>query len=433
MQVSVEASGPLEKRLRITVPATEVESVLSSRLRNLASSTRIPGFRPGKVPMKLIEQRFGGQALVETYDDIINRTYPKAISEQGFRPVDRPSINVESGGRGQDFSYLATFEVFPEFEPALGDEEVERLRADITDEDVDRTLQILREQRRTFETVDRPAEMDDQVIIDFKGFINDEPFAGGEAQGFNVILGSGRTIDGFESGLVGATAGETRQVEVTFPEDYGNAELAGKQARFEIAVQAVLAPKLPEVDADFAHALGVEDGSVETLRKEIRENLVYEADRASRARAKSAVLDLLVKANEAIELPKALLEAEEERLRNANRQQTGAEESKGADAETKLKDLARQRVRLGLIISEIVRRNDLRVDNGAVRQEIERIASQYQDPGQVLSWYLQNPERMAEIEAMVLEDLVVDWVLTHAKLKEQTVSFNQLIGRSEAA
>ena len=430
MQVSVETSGSLEKRLRITVPAAEVETALSSRLRNLASSTKIPGFRPGKVPMKLIEQRFGGQALMDTYDDIINRTYPKAVSEQGFRPVDRPSINVETGGRGQDFSFLATFEVFPEFEPNLGDEEIERLRADITDADVDRTLQILQEQRRTFETVDRPAEMGDQVIIDFKGFINDEPFAGGEAQGFGLILGSGRTIEGFESGLIGAAAGETRQVEVTFPEDYGNTELAGKQARFDITVQAVLAPKLPDIDSDFARSLGVEDGSVETLRSEVRENLAYEAERASRTRAKSTVLDLLVRTNENVDLPKALLDAEEQRLRQSNRPQSGEDE---AEAEQKRLELARQRVRLGLVISEIVRRNDLRVDNDAVRQEIERVASQYQDPSQVMAWYLQNPERLAEIESMVLEDLVVDWVLTHAKTKEQTVSFNQLIGRPETA
>lgn len=430
MQVSVEAGGPLEKRLKVTVPAEEVESTVSSRLRRLASTVRMPGFRPGKVPMRLVEQRYGDQVLIEAYDEIINRTYSSAIAEQGLRPVGQPDIAIEASGRGQDFSYSATIEIYPEFEPALGEGELKRLAAEVGDEDVERTIQALREQRRTYETVDRPAALNDQVIIDFKGFVGDEGFPGGEAQGFNLVLGSKRTIEGFEEGIVGAVAGETRSVEVVFPQDYGNKELAGKQARFEIKVQAVMEPRLPEVNDEFAKSLGVEEGGVDALRQEVRENLAFEAERASRARMKSQVLDMLADANP-IDVPRKLLDAEKQRLREALGSQGQQEPS--AEAEGKLEELARRRVILGLVISELVRRNDLQPDRNAVRQELERIASQYQNPDQVVAWYLGNPERLGEIEAMVLENKVVDWVLARAKVKEETVTFNQLIGRDEVA
>ncbi|MEW5790959.1 MAG: trigger factor [Pseudomonadota bacterium] len=431
MQVSVEAGGPLEKRLKVTVPAEEVESTVSSRLRRLASTVRMPGFRPGKVPMRLVEQRYGDQVLIEAYDEIINRTYSSAIAEQGLRPVGQPDIAIEASGRGQDFSYSATIEIYPEFEPALGEGELKRSTAEIGDEDVERTIQALREQRRTYETVDRPAALNDQVIIDFKGFIGDEAFPGGEAQGFNLVLGSKRTIKGFEEGIVGAVAGETRSVEVAFPEDYGNKELAGKQARFEIKVQAVMEPRLPEVNDEFARSLGVEEGGVDALRQEVRENLAFEAERASRARMKSQVLDMLADANP-IDVPRKLLDAEMQRLRETLGSQ-GQRQEPSAEAEGKLEELARRRVILGLVISELVRRNGLQPDRDAVRQELERIASQYQNPDQVVAWYLGNPERLGEIEAMVLENKVVDWVLARAKVKEETVTFNQLIGRDEVA
>ncbi|MEW6612498.1 MAG: trigger factor [Pseudomonadota bacterium] len=431
MQVSVEAGGPLEKRLKVTVPAEEVESTVSSRLRRLASTVRMPGFRPGKVPMRLVEQRYGDQVLIEAYDELINRTYSSAIAEQGLRPVGQPDIAIEASGRGQDFSYSATIEIYPEFEPALGEGELKRPTAEVGDEDVERTIQALREQRRTYETVDRPAALNDQVIIDFKGFIGDEAFPGGEAQGFNLVLGSKRTIEGFEEGIVGAVAGETRSVEVAFPEDYGNKELAGKQARFEIKVQAVMEPRLPEVNDEFAKSLGVEEGGVDALRQEVRENLAFEAERASRARMKSQVLDMLADANP-IDVPRKLLDAEMQRLRETLGSQ-GQQQEPSAEADGKLEELARRRVILGLVISELVRRNDLQPDRDAVRQELERIASQYQNPDQVVAWYLGNPERLGEIEAMVLENKVVDWVLARAKVKEEAVTFNQLIGRDEVA
>lgn len=430
MQVSVEAGGPLEKRLKITVPAAEVESVVSGHLKRLTSTVRMPGFRPGKVPMRLIEQRYGNQVLIDAYDEIVNRTYPRAIAEKGLHPVGQPSIDIESSGRGKDFSYSASIEIYPEFEPHVSEAEIEKPVATITDQDVDRTIQALREQRRSYEAVDRAAEMGDQLLINFKGFVNDEPFAGGEAQGFPLVLGSGRTIAGFEEGLVGAVSGEDRTVEVTFPEDYPSADIAGKSARFEISVQSVLAPKLPEIDDAFCRALGVEDGSVATLRKEVKENLEYEAERASKVKVKNQVMDMLVAAN-TIDLPRQLVDVEKQRIQDGMARQQGLSPEQIAEQAEPVEAMARRRVTLGLVMTELARRNHLEADHSSVQQELERMAGLYEDPEQLMSWYRGNPERMAEVEAMVLEDKVVDLVLTRAKVQEKPVSFDALIGRNQ--
>ncbi|MDD5379159.1 MAG: trigger factor [Acidithiobacillus sp.] len=419
MQISTPEAAPLERHIHVTIPASEVESGVSQRLRNKARSARLPGFRPGKAPMTLIERHYGSDALMETFDHLINERYSQAVRDESLRPVGRPEVQVEKGGRGEDLVFTAVVEVYPEFDPQVPDATVIRKTAEVTDADVDATIDIMRQQRRFYVSAERPAQDEDRVTVDFQGTIDGVPMAGGDVTDYAVVLGSGRLLPDIEQGLLGMSAGEDRTIAVQFPAEYHVAELAGQAAQFHLQVREVAAPQLPEVDAAFALALGIEDGDVAVLRQEVRENLEREAQRISRGQVKAQILDLVVASNHP-DLPRQMIGQELERLqKDAN-----------AAASGDLDALARRRVVLGLVLSEIVRREKLRASPAEVTQVIRDMSEQYEDPEQFVSWYRSNPEQMEQAEALVLEDKVVAWLLERVKVNDEAVSFNQLIGRA---
>ncbi|MGC9127712.1 MAG: trigger factor [Acidithiobacillus sp.] len=419
MTLRTPEGAPLERQIQITVPAAEVDAEVTQRLRQKARNARLPGFRPGKVPPAVIERQFGSEALMEAFDHLINQYYVEALQQHALRPVARPEVQVDQGGRGQVLVFTATVEVYPDFTPAVPEAVVTRKTAEILDSDVDATLDIMRQQRRDFVAVERAAQSGDRVTVDFTGRQDGEVLPGGDVSDYAVVLGSGRLLPEIETALEGMRAGDEKQVEVTFPADYPNAELAGQKAEFQLKVKEVAEPRLPELDAEFARALGIEDGDVATLRQEVRENLEREAQRISRVQVKAQLLDLLVEANQP-ELPKQLLAQEQERLK---------QERKVEELDSEGEALARRRVILGLVLSEIARQQQLRASTAEMDRMLREMAEQYEDPEQFIRWYRQDSQRLAELEAMVLEDRVVEWLLERVKVSDVPVSFNRLIGR----
>ena len=423
MKILTPEAAPLERHIRVTIPASEVESGVSQRLRNKARSARLPGFRPGKAPMALIERHYGSDALMETFDHLINDRYSQAVRDESLRPVGRPEVQVEKGGRGEDLVFTAVVEVYPEFDPQVPDATVIRKTAEVTDADVDATIDIMRQQRRFYVPAERAAQDEDRITVDFQGTIDGVPMAGGDVTDYPVVLGSGRLLRDIEQGLLGMSAGEDRTVAVQFPAEYHAPEFAGQAAQFHLQVREVAAPQLPEVDAAFALALGIEDGDVAILRQEVRENLEREAQRISRGQVKAQILELVAESNHP-DLPRQMIGQELERLQKDANAAAG-----GGDLDA----LARRRVVLGLVLSEIVRREKLRASTAEITQVIRDISEQYEDSEQFMSWYRSHPEQMEQAEAMVLEDKVVAWLLERVKVTDEAVSFNQLIGRAPVA
>ncbi|WP_226826170.1 trigger factor [Acidithiobacillus thiooxidans] len=421
MQISTPEAAPLERHIHVTIPASEVESGVTQRLRNKARSARFPGFRPGKAPLAIVERHYGSDALMETFDQLINERYSQAVREQSLRPVGRPEVQVEKGGRGEDFVFTAVVEVYPEFEPQIPTATVIRKSAVVTESDVDATIDIMRQQRRFYVKTERAAQNEDRVTVDFQGLMDGEPMPGGDVVDYQVVLGAGRLLPDIEQGLIGLSAGEEKSVSVQFPADYHVAELAGKNAEFHLQVKEVAEAQLPELNTEFALALGIEDGDVAVLRQEVKENLEREAQRLSHAQVKSQLLDLLVESNQP-DLPKQMLARELEQL----------QKDPNASAAGDLENISRRRVVLGLVLSEVVRREKLQASPAEVTQVIRDMAEQYEDPDQFVAWYRSKPEQLEQAEAMVLEDKVVAWLLERVKVTEESVNFNQLIGRSPA-
>ncbi|WP_226860351.1 trigger factor [Acidithiobacillus thiooxidans] len=421
MQISTPEAAPLERHIHVTIPASEVESGVTQRLRNKARSARFPGFRPGKAPLAIVERHYGSDALMETFDQLINERYSQAVREQSLRPVGRPEVQVEKGGRGEDFVFTAVVEVYPEFEPQIPTATVIRKSAVVTESDVDATIDIMRQQRRFYVKTERAAQNEDRVTVDFQGLMDGEPMPGGDVVDYQVVLGAGRLLPDIEQGLIGLSAGEEKSVSVQFPADYHVAGLAGKNAEFHLQVKEVAEAQLPELNAEFALALGIEDGDVAVLRQEVKENLEREAQRLSHAQVKSQLLDLLVESNQP-DLPKQMLARELEQL----------QKDPNASAAGDLENISRRRVVLGLVLSEVVRREKLQASPAEVTQVIRDMAEQYEDPDQFVAWYRSKPEQLEQAEAMVLEDKVVAWLLERVKVTEESVNFNQLIGRSPA-
>lgn len=421
MQISTPEAAPLERHIHVTIPASEVESGVTQRLRNKARSARFPGFRPGKAPLAIVERHYGSDALMETFDQLINERYSQAVREQSLRPVGRPEVQVEKGGRGEDFVFTAVVEVYPEFDPQIPTATVIRKSAVVTESDVDATIDIMRQQRRFYVKTERAAQNEDRVTVDFQGLMDGEPMPGGDVVDYQVVLGAGRLLPDIEQGLIGLSAGEEKSVSVQFPADYHVAELAGKNAEFHLQVKEVAEVQLPELNTEFALALGIEDGDVAVLRQEVKENLEREAQRLSHAQVKSQLLDLVVESNQP-DLPKQMLAHELEQLQKDPNASTAGD----------LENIARRRVVLGLVLSEVVRREKLRASSAEVTQVIRDMAEQYEDPDQFVAWYRSKPEQLEQAEAMVLEDKVVAWLLERVKVTEESVNFNQLIGRSPA-
>ncbi len=433
MQVSVENTSALERRMTIGVPAERIEAEVNKRLQQTARNAKIPGFRPGKVPMSVIRQRYEADARQEALGNVIQASFYEAVVEQKLNPAGAPAVEPKVFEKGKDLEYIATFEVFPEFEVGAFDSiEVERLSADVADSDLDNMLEVLRKQNVRYEQTDRAAQTEDQLNIDFVGKIEGEEFSGGSASGTQLVLGSGRMIPGFEDGLVGAKAGEEKVLNLSFPEDYQNLELAGKAAEFTVTVNSVSEAKLPELNEEFFGQFGIKETGLDGFRAEVRKNMERELRQAIKAKIKNQVMDGLVSTNP-IEVPKALLDNEVDRLRVQAVQQFGGNIKPDQLPAELFTEQAKRRVVLGLIVAEVVKQNELKPDEARVRELIQEMASAYQEPEQVVSWYYKNDEQLNEVRSVVLEEQVVDTVLQKAKVTDKSVSYEEAVKPAEAA
>ena len=434
MQVSVETTSGLERRMTVGIPADRIQNEVNKRLQQTAKRARVDGFRPGKVPMSVIRKRFGASAHQEVIGEVIQSSFYEAIMQEKLNPAGAPSVEPKSMEAGKDFEYVATFEVYPEVTLAGFEAiSVERPESEVTEADVDTMLETLRKQNTRFEAVERAAENGDQVTIDFVGKIDGEAFQGGTANGTNLVLGSGRMIPGFEEGLVGAKAGDSLTLKVTFPEDYQNLDLAGKAAEFETTVQAVAAPALPELDDEFFAQFGVNEGGLEGFRAEVRKNMERELRQAIKTKVKGQVMDGLLKTN-TVEVPKALISNEIDRLREQAVQQFGGANIQASQLPAELfEEQAKRRVSLGLIVAEVVKQNDIKPDNDRVRAMVEELASAYQEPEQVVNWYYQNEQQLGEIQSVVLEEQVVDTVLQKAQVTDKKVAYEEAVKPAQPA
>jgi len=432
MQVSVENTSALERRMTIGVPAERIETEVNKRLQQTARRAKVPGFRPGKVPMSVIRQRYEASARQEALGDLIQETFYEAVVEQKLNPAGAPAVEPKVFEKGKDLEYVATFEVFPEFEvKGLDGIEIERQDSSVEDADIDKMLDVLRKQGTRYEVVDRAAATDDQVTIDFVGTQDGEAFSGGSAEGTKLVLGSGRMIPGFEDGLVGAKAGEERVLDLTFPEDYQNLDLASKAAQFKVTVKEVAAPELPELNEAFFKQFGVEETTVEGFRAEVRKNMERELRQALKTKVKNQVMDGLLAANQ-IDVPAALISNEVDRLRVQAVQQFGGNIQPDQLPAELFSEQAKRRVLLGLIIAEMVKQFELKPDDARVRELIEEMAAAYQEPEQVVKWYYQNEQQLNEVRSVVLEEQVVDTVLKQAKVTDKQVSYEDAVKPTEA-
>ncbi len=424
MQVSVEAGEGLERRMRIDLPAEQVDGEIAKRLQQIARNARLPGFRPGKVPLKILRQRFGEKVEQEVFGDLVQSSFSDAVAQESLRPAGMPRIDPDIDNVAKRYSYTATFEVLPQIQLApLAGRVVKRPVSEVEDSDFDAMIDRLREQRKTWSPVQRPGVNGDRLTISFTGFVDNEPFEGGSAEGVPLELGSGRMIAGFEEGLVGAAPGDRRTLELQFPEAYQAEHLAGKPVRFEVTVDAVDEPSLPEVDGEFARAFGIENGDVERFRADVRANMQRELKQRIDARIKSGVMDLLLEAN-AIDLPAVLVKEEIRSLKEQTAQ--GMRGSNMALPDNLFEDSARRRVALGLIVAEIVREQGIVANADRVRAVVEDLASTYERPQDVIGYYYGDRKRLSSVESLVLEDQVVDWVLGQVSVEDEPLSFERL-------
>jgi len=429
MDVSIETTGAIGRRMTVKVPAEQLDGAVAERLKRLARTAKIPGFRPGKIPMKVIESRFANQALAEAADEIISASYLEAINGESLDAAGPPAIEPKHLARGEDLEFIANFEVFPEVPRTdIRDLPIGRQQCEVVDADIDRTIETLREQRTSFEPVDKAAETGDRVVIDFEGRVDGEAFEGGEAKDYPVVLGKGALLAEFESGITGARAGEDLTVQLTFPEDYPGAQVAGKGAEFAISVKEVGAPEVPEINEDFIRTFGVEDGSEAAFRQEIRTSLERERDQRARAQVRQAVLEALMRDNE-FEVPSALVDEEINRAIMAVRQQLeqqGLPHDAPIDRANYL-DESYRRVRLGLAMHGVVKRLEIKPDPDRVRERVVEMGSSYSDPDQFVRWYYEDKNRLAQIESVIVEEQAIEALLEEAKINDTTVSFEEFM------
>jgi trigger factor len=435
MQVSVESGEGLVKRLLVNLPADKVNELIDAKLKEAVRTVRMDGFRPGKVPLRVVRQRYGEQIRQDVYGELIQSSFYEAATQESLKPVGEPSIELREDEADGGLAYTATFEVMPEIEVAdLSVLEIKRPVTEVQDADVDNMIEKLREQRTEWVDVDRAAENDDRVTLDFTGIMDGEAFEGGTASDIPLVLGSDTMIPGFEEGLVGAKVGDKPVLELKFPEDYRVEHLAGKDVSFEIEVKAVAEPKLPEIDEEFVKALGVEDGSEDSLRKEIRENMEREVRQKAKGRTKEQVMDALLAANE-INVPAAMISQEAAALKQQTQQEM-AQSGQQSTVDLPLsvfEPQAERRVKLGLLVGEIMRKHEIEVDQGRVDEAIAEQASTFEDPQEIISWYKENAQARASVENVVLEDQVVDMILEQARVDDETLSFDELLNKQNQA
>ena len=431
--------SPLERNITVSVPVAQIEAEIATRLKRLARTVRMQGFRPGHVPLKIVERQYGLQVRQEVVSDTVQKTFAEAVRDQNYRvagyprfqPKPAPVPAAQSAPPADPkLEYTATFEVYPEVE--MGDitgRGIERPVTQVRDADVEQTLATLRKQRAKFENVERAAANGDLLNVDFEGLIAGQPFEGNNAQNFTLVLGEGRMLPDFEAALVGMKTGEQKSFPLTFPQDYAEA-VKGKTADFTVTVNQVAEPKLPALDAELARSLGVESGDVEQLKREVRANMDKEVAKRVKGRLKEQVMDALHEAAR-FDVPKSLLDAEIERMQHSAledlKQRGMTVEDKALPAEL-FRDRAERRIKIGLLVAELVKKNDLVARPEQVRKVIEEHAESYEQPEQLVRWYYAEPGRLAEVEALVMEDNVVEWAMGKMKVEDKPTDFDELMG-----
>ena len=437
MQVSVENTGPLERKLRVEVPEDRIASEVLNRLQSISRTTRIQGFRPGKVPFKVVEKRYGPKVRQEVIGEVVQSSFYEALAKEKLQPASRPTIDPMDAEQGKGLKYTATFEIYPEITLSpLENLNIEKPVCQVSNEDVNRMIEVIRKQHQQLKLVDRKAENGDFLTIDFKGTINGEVFDGGEASNFRIELGSKKFIAGFEEGLIGAKTGDQLNLNLAFPEEYHKKDLSGKPVTFEISVKEVSEPVLPELNDELFATMGIKEGGLDAFTKEVRRNMEREAEQAVLNRCKNQVLDVLYAANK-VELPKNLVRDEAERLKqqfHKHLQMQGIpveHEHDNIAENSAFTEEAEKKVTLQLIMSDIIKRQEIKAEPARVRNMIESVARSYDDPNEVINWYYGDPKRLAEVEALVLEDEVVKWVLDKAKVTEKQLSFDDLMNKRQ--
>ena len=427
MQVSVESTGKLERRMQVQVPAERLSAEIAARLKHLSRTARLNGFRPGKAPLTVIRQQFGSQVHREVVGELLQSSFSEAVSQEQLAPAGNPRIEPQSIEEGRDLTYVATFEVFPDVTLApIEALEIERITADVAESDIDAMLQRLRKQQMRFAAVTRAAAAGDKVTVDFEGSIDGVPFAGGKGENIGIVLGENRMLPQLEQGLIGAAPGEQKTIDVDFPADYRATELAGKRAAFKVEVKTVEEPSLPELDEEFCKSFGVTEGGVQKLREDVAANMHRELEQTLRNRNKSAVMDKLYVTNP-IEVPNALLESQIRDMQMESMRRAGIKDASQAPPREPLVEPARRRVALGLLFNDIIRRENIVLDPARSNARLDEMVGAYGDAAALKRAYLQNADAMRQVESLALEDQVVDWVLTHAKVQDKASTFKELM------
>ena len=429
MQVSVETTEGLERKLTIAIPGDRVDMAVNARLQEAAQTIRLNGFRQGKVPLKVVKNKFGKGVRQEVVGELMNQTYFEAIAQESLKPAGQPRIEPTRMDEGKDVEFVAVFEVYPEIElPDFAAIKAERLVAEVSDDDIDEMVETLRKQRQTWVPVERAAADGDMVNIDYVGKKEGEEFQGGKAAGQNLVLGSERMIPGFEDGVIGKCAGDDFTLQLKFPDEYHSEELAGAEVEFELKLNTVSEQSLPEVNEDFFKSFGVEEGGMEAFRDEVRNNMQREMKTASRNKLKTTLMDALISDLE-VAIPAALMSNEIHQLKHQTVQQMGG--GQGFDPNNMPDDLfreqAKRRVTLGLILGEVISQQGIQADADKVRDAVEEIAATYESPEEVVKWYYSNEEQLQGIESSVIEDQVFDYIIEQAQVSDKGVSYQDVI------
>ena len=434
MQANLETLSALERRLSVTLPVADIDNEIESRLKRLSRTVKMHGFRPGKVPLKVVAQQYGPQVRQEVLGDAMQKSFGEAVRNQNLRVAGYPRFDLKPPADGAaEFQYSATFEVYPDVKVGdIGNASIDRPHLAVSEAEVDRTIELMRKQRATYEPAQRAARNEDRVTIDFRGSIYGAEFQGSTGNGQQAVLGDGRLVPDFEANVIGVGAGESKTFDVRFPDDYHGREVAGKTARFEVTVREVASPVLPAVDAQFAKGLGVADGDIAKMRAEIRANVEREVKAKLKSNLREQVMQALLDATK-METPKGLLQMEVQRMQEGMRQELTARGVKVNDDMPLPADLfeqrARRRVNLGLIFSELVKTHNLYARPEQVRAMVDEQAQSYERPEEVVKWFYAAPERLREIESVATEDNIVAWALGVAKVTDKTVGFEELMGK----
>jgi len=434
MEATTAQANELERRVDLSIAIADVEKEMEQRLKRMGKNMKVPGFRPGKVPFNIVKQQHGDQARHEVLSEELDRVFGETVTAQKMRVAGYPRIEPKATESTTHIEFSAIFEVYPEFTPGdLSTTEIERPVLEVTNAEVDKTLDILRKQRVSYADADRAAAKEDRVVIDFLGKKDGVPFQGGQASDYPFVLGQGMMLPDFENAVEGAKAGETKTFDLTFPVDYHAKDLAGQTVQFDITVKQVQAPVLPELDAEFATSMGIADGDVTKMRAEIEANLKREVKRRIEGKLKDQVMEALIKANP-ISVPASLVDMEIQRLMQAARQDMEQRGMKISDMPIQpewFADQAKRRVILGLILAEVVKTEELQATPEQIRTMVEETAQSYEHPEEVIRWYYAQPQRLQEVEGVAIENNVVAWVLGKTKVTDKTAVFDELMGQKQ--